>query len=59
MIRVAVQVLAGSVVPHRGAQVGVATSDLDIAQFNAASSTKASRQNAVPASHSFTTALSP
>jgi hypothetical protein len=32
---VAVQVLAGSVVAHRGARVGVAGSDLDIAQVDA------------------------
>ena len=31
----AVQVLAGPVVPHRGARVGVAGGDLDIAQVNA------------------------
>jgi hypothetical protein len=31
---VAVEVLAGSVIPHRGARVGVAGGDLDIAQVN-------------------------
>jgi hypothetical protein len=35
IVRVTVQVLAGSVVPHRGARVCVARGDLDIAQVNA------------------------
>ena len=35
VVRVAVQVLACSVVPHRGARVGVAGGDLNIAQVNA------------------------
>jgi len=32
---VAVQVLAGSVIPHRGARVGVTSGDLDVAQVDA------------------------
>src|ERR1039457_4698439 len=35
VVRVAVQVLAGPVVAHRGPGVGVAGGDLDIAQVNA------------------------
>jgi len=35
VVRVAVEVVAGSVVPHRGAQVGVAGGDLDVSQVDA------------------------
>ena len=35
VVRMAVQVLAGSIVAHRGAGVGVAGGDLDIAQVDA------------------------
>ncbi len=35
VVRVAVQVLAGSVIPHRRTRVGVTGSDLDVAQVGA------------------------
>src|SRR6266487_1349253 len=34
VVRVAVQVLAGPVIPHRGTRVGVAGGDLDVAQVH-------------------------
>jgi hypothetical protein len=35
VVRVTVQVLAGSVIPHRGARVGMTSRDLDVAQVDA------------------------